>query len=151
LATLSALCLARIIFERPGWPHRIGLALAAVLLSFAVEFAAQWNVKSFWVWRYDADSKRIFDQLEAAPKPANLAPEQIRLGASWIYDPSLNYYRVTRRIVWMAPLVRDGFDGPREYYVVSPQDQSLATLPKMKEVYRGPVSGTLLAVPRENP
>ena len=49
LATLSALCLARIIFERPGWPHRIGLALAAVLLSFAVEFAAQWNVKSFWV------------------------------------------------------------------------------------------------------
>lgn len=146
LATLAALGLARMLFQRPGW-RWVGSAIAVVLVSFAIEFAAQWNVRSFWVWRYDADSKHIFDELEAAPKPANLAPEQIRLGASWVYDPSLNYYRVRRRIVWMAPLVRDGFGGDRQFYVVSPEDQAIAKLPKMKAIYRGPVSGTLLAVP----
>jgi hypothetical protein len=86
--------------------------------------------------------------LEAAPKPANLAPEQIRIGTSWVYEPSLNYYRVTRKIVWLAPLVRDGFDGDRQFYVISPRDQAVARLPKMKQIYEGPVSGTILAIPQ---
>ena len=147
LATLAALCLARILVAQP--PLRwVGSTLGVVLALFALEFAAQWNVKSFLVWRYDADSKRIFDQLEAAPKPPNLGPEQIRLGASWVYDPSLNFYRVRRRIVWMAPLLRDGFAGDRQFYVVSPEDQGSANLPKMRQIYRGPISGTIVAIPQ---
>jgi hypothetical protein len=144
LASLAALGLARILFERPGFPGWIGLAAALVVASFAVEFAAQWNVNSFWVWRYDADTKRIFEALEAAPKP----PGQVRLGASWVFEPALNYYREVRTAAWMAPVLRDGFDGARQFYVVSAPDRSAAGLPQLKPVYQGAVSGAELAIPQ---
>ena len=119
LATFAALGLVRILSQRPGVSHWIGIAIAVVLASFAIEFAAQWNVKSFWVWRYDADTKRIFQALEAAPKP----PGTIRLGVSWVLEPSLNYYRAVRNATWMATVERDGFDGPRQFYVAIREDQ----------------------------
>jgi hypothetical protein len=143
LATLAALGFARILAEGPGFPRWVGIAVALVLASFALEFAAQWNVNSFWVWRYDADTKRVFEALERAPKPAG----QIRLGVSWVFEPALNYYREVRNATWLAPVLRDGFDGARQFYVVSSMDQSLPALPKLRPIYRGPVSNTLLAIP----
>jgi hypothetical protein len=147
LATFAALGLARILAERPGFPHWIGLAVAIMLASFAVEFAAQWNVNSFWVWRYDADTKRIFNALEAAPKP----PGPIRLGVSWVFEPALNYYRDVRNATWLVPVARDGFDGVRQFYVLSPADQPSAPWSKLKPIYKGPVSGAVLAMPQLNP
>lgn len=147
LATLAALGLARILMERAGPPRWIGIAASVVLASFAIEFAAQFNVKSFWVWRYDADTKRIFAVLEAAPKPAAAPDGQVRLGVSWVYEPALNYYREVRNATWMAPVLRDGFSGARQFFVVSPQDQGTPAVPKMKQIYKGPVSGTVVGVP----
>jgi hypothetical protein len=145
LATLAALGLARMLAERPGFSRWIGIATAVVLLSFAVEFAAQWNVNSFWVWRYDADTKRIFEALEAAPKPVN----PIRLGVSWLFEPALNYYREVRNASWLTPVQRDGFDGTRQFYVLSPEDQRAATLPARKQIFKGPISGSVLAIPEQ--
>jgi Dolichyl-phosphate-mannose-protein mannosyltransferase len=144
LATLAALGFARILFERPGFPRCIGVAVALVLASFTIEFAAQWNVSSFWVWRYDADTKRIFEALEVAPKP----PGQVRLGVSWVFEPALNYYREVRKAAWMAPVLRDGFDGARQFYVVSAPDRDTAALPHLKPIYQGTVSGAELAIPQ---
>jgi hypothetical protein len=144
LASLAALGLAQILAERHGFDRWIGFAVAVVLASFALEFAAQWNVKSFWVWRYDADTKRIFEMLEKTPKPA----EQNRIGASWQFEPTLNYYRAVRKAAWMAPVKRDGFEGARQFYVLIPQDQNAAGLPKLKPIYHGSISNAELAVPQ---
>jgi hypothetical protein len=84
--------------------------------------------------------------MEAAPKPA----EQNRLGASWQLEPALNYYRVVRKAAWMMPVRRDGLDGARQFYVLSPQDQNAPALPRLQPVYRGPVSGSELAIPQPN-
>lgn len=144
LATLAALGLVRMLTERPGLPRWIGGAAAVMLVSFALEFAAQWNINSFLVWRYDADTKRIFEALEAAPKPAG----PIRLGVSWTLEPALNYYREVRKASWLTPVERDGFDGPRQFYAAVPEDQSTALWSKLKQIYKGPVSGTALAIPQ---
>jgi hypothetical protein len=144
LASFAVLGLARILADRPGWPHWTGFAVALVLLSFTAEFAAQWNVKSFLVWRYDADTKHVFQTLESTPKPSG----PIRLGVSWVFEPALNYYRAVRNANWMAPVERDGFSGTRQFYIVSADDQPNAPWPQLRQIYRGPVSGTVLAVPR---
>jgi hypothetical protein len=144
LATFAALALAGMLIGRAGFSRWIGVAIAIVLLSFAAEFAAQWNVKSFLVWRYDADTKRVFAALEAAPKPSG----PIRLGVSWVFEPALNYYREVRNATWMTPVERDGFDGARQFYVVSTQDQANAPWSKLQQIYRGPVSGTVVATPK---
>ncbi len=130
-------------------PRWLGIVVGLVLASFAVEFAAQWNVKSFWVWRYDADTKQIFEKLEATPKPGGQAPGSVRLGVSWVFEPALNYYREVRKAAWMAPVQRDGFDGVRQFYVLRPEDQNTA-MPKLMPIYKGPVSGALLGIPQSN-
>ena len=146
LTTFAALALARMLTAHSGLSRWPGLAVAILLASFAIEFAAQWNVKSFFVWRYDADTKRIFSALEVAPKP----PGQIRLGVSWVLEPSLNYYRDVRGATWLSPVIRDGFDGTRQFYVATPEDQGTPLWAGLKQIYRGPVSGTALAKPQAN-
>ncbi len=146
LSTFAALGLARLLVERPGFPRWIGCAVAIVFASFAVEFAAQWNVKSFLIWRYDADTKRIFEALEKAPKP----PGQIRLGISWVLEPALNYYRDVRHATWLLPVQRDGVGGVRQFYAATVEDQNTALWTSLKPIYKGPVSGTALAIPNPN-
>jgi hypothetical protein len=146
LATLAAMGLAQMLTERPGLLRWIGFAVAIVFACFAVEFAAQWNVKSFLVWRYDADTKRIFEALEKAPKP----PGEIRLGVSWVLEPSLNYYRDVRHATWLMPVQRDGVGGVRQFYAATAEDQNTPLWTSLKQIYKGPVSGTALAVPKSN-
>jgi hypothetical protein len=146
LATLAALGFARVLIERPGLTRSVGFAVAILLASFAIEFAAQWNLKSFLVWRYDADTKRVFEALETAPKP----PGPIRIGVSWVLEPALNYYREVRNATWLAPVERDGFDGVRQFYAATPQDQTTPLWSSLKKIYQGPVSATALAVPQAN-
>jgi hypothetical protein len=77
-------------------------------------------------------ARQIFEALERAPKP----PGQIRLGISWVLEPALNYYRDVRRATWLMPVQRDGVGGVRALWT------------SLKQIYRGPISGTALAVPR---
>ncbi|HTW67062.1 MAG TPA: hypothetical protein VME17_20725 [Bryobacteraceae bacterium] len=147
LATLAALGLARMLTGRSGYQQWLGIAAGAVLACCAIEFALQWNVRSFWVWRYDADTKRIFEALEAAPKP----PGPIHLGVSWVLEPALNYYREVRKAAWLLPVERDGFDGSRQFYVAIREDQRTRRWRKSKVIYQGPVSGTALAIPPRTP
>jgi hypothetical protein len=144
LAILSALGLARMPTDRPRLPRWIGLAVVIVLVSFAAEFAAQWNVKSFLVWRFDADTKRIFEAMEAAPKP--VVP--VRMGVSWVLEPALNYYRDVRKATWMVPVERDGVGGSRQFYAAAPWDQDMPLWRNVTLIYKGPVSGSALAVPQ---
>jgi hypothetical protein len=144
LATFAALGLVRMLAGRAGFPRWTGIAAGVVLASFAVEFGAQWNVSSFWVWRYDADTKRIFEALETAPKPSG----PVRLGVSWVLEPALNYYREVRKATWLMPVERDGFGGARQFYVAIREDQRTPRWRKSKVIYKGPVSGTALAIPQ---
>jgi hypothetical protein len=144
LTTLAALGLVRMLTERLQLTRWIGFAVAILLALFALEFGAQWNVKSFLVWRYDADTKRIFEAMEAAPKPS----VPVRLGVSWVLEPALNYYRDVRKATWLVPVERDGVGGSRQFYAATPEDQGTPLWRNLKQIYKGPVSGTTLAIPQ---
>ncbi len=146
LAIFAALGLARMLLDSSGFTRWIGCAVAILLAFCAVEFALQWNTKSFLVWRFDADTKRIFEAIETAPKP----PGQVRLGVSWVLEPALNYYRVVRNATWMMQVERDGVGGARQFYAATPEDQGTPVWNSLRPIYRGPVSGTALAVPKAN-
>jgi hypothetical protein len=106
-----------------------------------IAFALQIQLSSFRVWRYDADTERIFSLIEK--RSSGNGP--IRLGVSWVLEPALNFYRVTHAANWLEPVRRDGFDGDRQYYLVTEEDRGEMTRLGLKEIYRGPVSGTVLA------
>ena len=68
------------------------------------------------------------------------------MGGSWQLSESLSYYLYRNQWTWMAIERRPpepGFD----YYMLIPQDASAVQAMGLKVVYRGPVSGSVLAVP----
>jgi hypothetical protein len=95
------------------------------------------------VWRYEADSKRILELVEGAPR--GTAP--LRAGISWQLEPAFNFYRTVRRWTWLAPFDRSGPDGDYDIYVLISNDGALVARRALRVLYRGRVSGTVLAAP----
>ena len=78
--------------------------MLAVLTTTAVE---QFTVGSYGHWRYDAGSRRIVELISSRTADA---AGLIRVGATeHLYQPALEFYRVTRYPHRLAP-VADGFD-----------------------------------------
>ncbi len=124
---------------------RVPAVAAAVLGTLmAAHYLAQWNTSSFYVWRYEADSKRILDTIASAPRGAK-AP--LRVGISWQLEPAFNFYRTVRRWTWLTPFDRNGPDGDYDYYVLIANDRPLIARLALRPIYSGPISGTVLAVP----
>jgi hypothetical protein len=96
------------------------LGVLAVLTMTAVE---QFTLASYAQWRYDAGSRQIAELISSrTPDAAGL----IRVGATeHLYQPALEFYRVTRYPHRLAP-VADGFDpanaGEFDVVVVNAED-----------------------------
>jgi hypothetical protein len=78
---------------------RFRRAQAAVAILLAAGYAAQMRVCYFAVWRYDADTRALINEL--AQRRDQQAPE-LRPGVSWQWEPPVNYYRTVRGWTWLA-------------------------------------------------
>ena len=90
----------------PRSPARIAgrtcaVVLAALALTLLVRSA---NVDRTTLWRYDADVRRVVDDLTALHAEGL---GRIRIGGNWVFEPALNFYRETRRLEWLEPIVRN--------------------------------------------
>jgi hypothetical protein len=115
-------------------------ALSAILL---VQFVLAFNTRMFSVWDYDADT-RDMSRYIAAHRSAGAGT--VRVGGSWELSEAMAYYMVKNNWQWMAVERRPpelGYD----YYMLVPHDMGLLSQMGLKAVYRGPVSGSILAVP----
>jgi hypothetical protein len=133
LVMLAAVLLARDL----GWR-----AWVPVLLVLGW-FAAQFNVRTFYLWEYDADSRSIAERI--ATHRSSDAPESIRVGGSWKLEPSLNFYRVKNGWTWMAPIERGAITPGFPLYALTTEDAGAVTALHLKTVYVGPLSESVLA------
>ena len=141
LAALSYIVLAWSLLERSGYLRWIGRASLAICLVFIAVFISEWHTSYFEYWRYDADTNRLFEKIEKIRG----SQTNVRLGASWQLEPALNFYRARRHADWMLPVERDGFTGDRQYYAFITNDHAQIGLRRLAVIYRGAVSGTVLA------
>ncbi|HYL79018.1 MAG TPA: hypothetical protein VEU96_32810 [Bryobacteraceae bacterium] len=131
------------------WIQVSALVSTAVLIAFM----CQWNTRFFYVWRYDADTKGILRVLERRVRHPIEPRVQVRLGISWLLEPSINYYRIVRGSYWMAEVGLSGPNGVYDYYVITPamkdltDDRAVMKERSLVPIYQGPVSGTVLAIP----
>ena len=112
---------------------------ALLILCFLSEF----NVRKFWVWEYDADSRTIANYIASHRDPS---ADTVQVGGSWELTESMYYYLVRNRWEWMQIERRPPEPG-YSYYVLLPQDDSVTKTLHLKVVYIGPISGSILAVP----
>lgn len=117
-----------------------GLSLALVL-----QFALQFNVRSFLTWEYDADTREIVDHL--AQVANRQLPDSVSVGASWQLEPSLNFYRDKERLTWMRPVERGSLAPGAKFYVIMAMDRPAISQLGLTPLYQGALSGSVLAAP----
>jgi hypothetical protein len=106
LVALSAAGGLDVLAVAPSRAVRIAGQALAVALTVAAAFPLirSANFDRTTIWRYDADARRVVDDLTALHEQGL---ERIRLGGNWVFDPALNFYRETRRLAWLEPIARN--------------------------------------------
>lgn len=113
----------------------------ALTVLFAAQFLTEFNVKKFWVWDYDADTRAMGEYIASHRGSGN-----VRVGGSWQLSESLGFYLFQNGWDWMEINRRPPQAGD-DFYTLIPQDLQAVQKLGLKEVFRGPVSGSILAVP----
>jgi hypothetical protein len=103
-------------------------------------------------WREDASTKRMLTDLDKL-RPTG---RTVRLGSSWVFEPTINFYRETMGLRWLSEIRRDCrvrcLEGSFDYYYVLGPDITTIRTFDARPIIRYPLSGSLLAraaVPRQ--
>ncbi len=146
LAALALVGLAHAIRDRNGLARAASVAAYSTGVLLVLFFLCEFNTRKFLVWEYDADTRAMGDYL-ATHRPPNL--RTVRIGGSWQLQESLFFYANLRKWDWME-LHREDNPAPGwDYYALTPWDRtSVEQHLRLKEIYRGPVSGSALSQPQ---
>ena len=145
LVTLTLMGLAHVWKGHQVVGQAASIAAYTVGVLILVNFVAEFNTRKFLVWEYDADT-RLIGEYVAAHRPQG--QEIVRVGGSWQLQESLMYYAVVRNWTWIE-LRKDQPTSGVDYYALTPWDRPTVEREfGLKEIYRGPVSGSALATPQ---
>ena len=136
LAAMLALSCTRAgsISRAAGW--------IVVVLVLAVDVSLL-QVTTYADWESDASDRMLVDRLV---DDHHGSVRQVTVGGSWILEPSINFYRVTRRLDWLTPMVRRNPVSGDDYYVLIREDREAVDRLGLRVIVDDPRTGTLLAV-----
>ena len=132
-----------------------GLALAKLweraTVFFAIPMAAciamylaQFRVTYYADWPYDRDDRAIAS-LISQHKPA--ADRKAVVEGSWQLEPSINFYRVSDHLDWLQEVERATPRPGADFYLLLAQDSHFVNDLKLRVMFQGKQSGTILAQP----
>jgi len=88
-------------------------SIAVIILA---HFLNSFNITHTFTYSEDRNNRAVFEEIEKEFK-TNYRYEPISVGINWVFEPSLNYYRVSRGAEWLDCLTRDGLEGKlSEFY-----------------------------------
>jgi len=144
LFTLASLASMKILKTKTGPVRWLAPGVAVVLAISVVIYAGELNTNYFAMWMYDADTRDIVRTIAA--REAN-GTRAVRLGLSWVLEPSVNYYRTILKQDRIQPADRSGPDHDSDYFVLVSEDHSLLESRHLKTLQKFATSGVILAVP----
>ena len=135
LSLVLFMALRLIIPSAFNWVPKIAMSLIAVGL--LVHFVHKYSPRSTLDWNYDRSSKKIYQALareqDRQPDSARQSSGQAEVYTHWLYEPSLNFYRLSKKARWLDEIER------RDYY---PADYLLLDTLRQDSLYR--------AIPQEH-
>jgi hypothetical protein len=120
----------------------VGYSAAAVGVVCLMAFLFQVNVSYYAEWRFDAGTKRIVKFIRSHTDPG----KRLVVRASWVLEPSLNFYRLRYRLNWQ-PVDRSGLEKPGDIIVVTQENQASIGRLGLQVIYKDALSGTVVALP----
>jgi hypothetical protein len=110
-------------FIEHGYKRIILPMIISIALSCALFFALNTNVHAYPEWGYDQHTKSVMQQLAASHDETT--NEKVKLGITWVFEPTVNYYRQKMKLEWLLPADRDGVTVSDNYYYVFDQERNL--------------------------
>ncbi len=103
--------------RRAGWGRRFAAPLLATAIAVAVgwSFVAGFAKRSSCGWLVDSHNRQVLALIER-DRAARSPTEAVKLRASWMMEPSMNFYRLTRNYTWLVPVIRKPIPDPDYIY-----------------------------------
>ena len=120
----------------------VGAAMAALL---AINFALEFNVRYYLDWEFDAATRQAA-AIIAQRRPRD-SSRPVQVGANWLMRESLNFYRVSYGLDWVAEVTRDSPACTYDYYYVLADDLASLSRFGLEEIFRDRTARTVLAMP----
>ena len=137
MLTLTGLALAYF------W-DRVTVYLAVPLVACIALYLAQFRLTYYADWPYDRDDRAIANLIRDR-KPA--ADRKAVVEGSWQLEPSVNFYRVSDHLDWLQEEERATPKPGADFYLLLAQDSHFVNDLRLKVVFQGKQSGTILAEP----
>ena len=117
----------------------VGLFLAGL---YIYNLCINYNLNYFKDWKYDRDTKLVMQKLmlEHEKSPS----KQMRLGISWLLEPSTNFYRYTWNLDWMNPTHRRGVHKNDDYIYMFKLDKEYEEFKNKPILHNYELSGLVL-------
>lgn len=101
-------------------------ALIIAVLLGTTSFVAYNSYKNFnvvytYLWRYNTYDKQMV-KIIAEDRIAKNNQDSVKVSCNWVFEPGINYYRVSRNYTWLIPTNREGLSKESDYYICDVQD-----------------------------
>lgn len=143
LFLLQAACLARYACSMPYRNYILASACVLALLS-AGKFVYNFNQQINAEWVYDADTKNMMAALQTDYRQNGQSQKPIAISAGWLFEPTINYYRVQNSLTWLKPAQRKAIDTASHYFYLQQHELPLVQNTSCSLIKAFPVSGTVL-------
>ena len=111
----------------------------------AIQFGTQFHTSYFQIWPYDRSIKTIAREVEEQTR--DKPPGSVSIGASWIHQSALEYYRVHDRAAALKPVPRLEVTRTtgQDFYVLNEQDKDFDSVHSRAILFWDPFAGVALA------
>jgi len=93
------------------------LSLGAVVLLYIRTF----SLDSCYDWEFDKYNKQVIQVIDR-DRQISFPDQMISVGISWVFEPSLNFYRITKHYDWLNEVTRKGIDLAEDNYIYAYED-----------------------------
>ncbi len=120
-----------------------GIALSAVL---AVSFAIQFQTTHFRVWRYDADTRELVEEINAEGQRQGRV---MTTGISWLLEPTAIFYQTTENLRSFEYAAHKEMRPGLDYYLFTTEERHLIPKYNLREIKTAPTAQILMLEPAE--
>lgn len=126
--------------------------LVVLCIIWSLNFFYSINFTQTYTWNYDSNTKIMMQDLYKEYMNMNNKPTSVMLGIDWLFEPTTNYYRISRRFTWLQPTTREGYLEKKYdfYYLFENESKKLQKNQDISIINRYVMTNTILAIQHKN-
>lgn len=127
------------------WSKAAGAILQVALAVIGILQLGQIDTRYYISWKYDASTESMLKIIDARERGES---RKVRIGGTWLFEPSINFYREYSKYSWMGPVRREEIKPGFDYYLLANEDSYHIDRLHLRTLWADELSGSTLAVPQ---